>query len=1011
MAGAAEVATEKRFPSLNNDIKKILIEKDSKNTRRSTDSSPLMNTVQIIRMDFNILREFPSCALRNLNQLQHLYFSNQNIESVKIDELELKSLTYINLSKNKISNLSISNINNINNIQIKLDYNEITYLNISKVDRIHTITVTKNHLVAINYRIFQNSHLTLTYLDLSYNNLDDEVWKVLEGTKTLGTLRLKQNKLQTVSPFVINRLSNLIELDLSHNYITSLSDALFRSGKMTTILFNSNKLVNFPTDLVHDTNTFRDNSDCKLDISNNMLGNIHLTIPATNARLALNLGQNKLTAINLYSNNRELRALNISSNRLVTLPESLPKANLYIISSNPLNTTNVLKHLTTMMKDATEIDMDDIGFLCNSSEQYDYRNLGFSEVSTLSLRRNCIPPTFLCHIGKRKIDIHLDNNKIHYNSTKDMPCEIHTKDFGDVSFSGNRLSEMFLALFKSKYTNTISNVTSLYFKKSQMRELPFIRYASVSNYDNHVFDFSENFLEEFNGLEFITVPHSFTLNLENNRITKYEKITLKTKKDGYNYHVNLKYRHNSIARVNGSLTLIEIVGRLPFIYISIDLSFNRLHAFDLSAVINSDNGFSNILVQNINVSHNDLQEYRNCFQHVQHIQVLDFTYNKLKVLPENSCSYASETYLGHNSIIEISKALPTARISKLDLEWNLIHYIHDKAFTNITSLTTLILTGNMLINVPKAFHYLHNLQTLDISFNEITIIKQSDIGKMIHLNLLILTGNDLAPHPSTSIGVLGPIPGMELKDNIIHCNCDVLFLRNNTLNTHGRCSFPPEYEGYLISCFPGNDCVGNVPIYVYKKTKNMCLFDNYFDIKISMLKDDEILSVKWKRLGSKKQTGIKMKAYRKQVTVKQIVVNETGPTSSFFLSHSLHADSLCIYAYLNDRTFERCVDINLTKITGKPNSNNGAVYGTSAVLVLSVLLNILGSIFIFVFIRRKRPTNDTNLSQFDNNASEPNEYELSSSRRGAYDQQVDVYDQLSENINNTGVRAYENLNI
>ena len=40
MAGAAEVATEKRFPSLNNEeIKKILIEKDSKNTRRSTDSS------------------------------------------------------------------------------------------------------------------------------------------------------------------------------------------------------------------------------------------------------------------------------------------------------------------------------------------------------------------------------------------------------------------------------------------------------------------------------------------------------------------------------------------------------------------------------------------------------------------------------------------------------------------------------------------------------------------------------------------------------------------------------------------------------------------------------------------------------------------------------------------------------------------------------------------------------------------------------------------------------------
>ncbi|CAG2198918.1 unnamed protein product [Mytilus edulis] len=244
------------------------------------------------------------------------------------------------------------------------------------------------------------------------------------------------------------------------------------------------------------------------------------------------------------------------------------------------------------------------------------------------------------------------------------------------------------------------------------------------------------------------------------------------------------------------------------------------------------------------------------------------------------------------------------------------------------------------------------------------------------------------------------------------------FLRNNTLNTQGRCSFPTEFEGYLVSCFPVDNCVENGQIYVYRETKSRCLNDDYFDIKISILEVDDILSVGWKRLGPKKQRGVKLIAYSEQIIVKVIEVNETGQTNSFFVPHSLNANRLCIHAYLNDRTFERCVDINHTEINGKSNSvsetnsNNGAIYVTSAALVLSVLLNIFGSIFIFVFIRKKWPTNDANSNQFANNSYVPNEYEMSSARHGGNHQQLDVYDQLSENSNNnTGGGAYENLNI
>ena len=68
MAGAAEVATEKRFPSLNNEeIKKILIEKDSKNTRRSTDSS--VRTFKSYLREKNLPEDFENLPNNELDSI------------------------------------------------------------------------------------------------------------------------------------------------------------------------------------------------------------------------------------------------------------------------------------------------------------------------------------------------------------------------------------------------------------------------------------------------------------------------------------------------------------------------------------------------------------------------------------------------------------------------------------------------------------------------------------------------------------------------------------------------------------------------------------------------------------------------------------------------------------------------------------------------------------------------------------------------------------------------------
>ncbi|CAG2216012.1 unnamed protein product [Mytilus edulis] len=80
MAGAAEVATEKRFPSLNNEeIKKILIEKDSKNTRRSTDSS--VRTFKSYLREKNLPEDFENLPNNELDSILFRFYPEARTEN------------------------------------------------------------------------------------------------------------------------------------------------------------------------------------------------------------------------------------------------------------------------------------------------------------------------------------------------------------------------------------------------------------------------------------------------------------------------------------------------------------------------------------------------------------------------------------------------------------------------------------------------------------------------------------------------------------------------------------------------------------------------------------------------------------------------------------------------------------------------------------------------------------------------------------------------------------------
>lgn len=153
---------------------------------------------------------------------------------------------------------------------------------------------------------------------------------------------------------------------------------------------------------------------------------------------------------------------------------------------------------------------------------------------------------------------------------------------------------------------------------------------------------------------------------------------------------------------------------------------------------------SNDNLNTLYLKYNDLESIDG-IESLSELKVLDLSFNKLKVFPENlhKVTTLEELYVSDNFITKITS----------------------NSINSLNNLTILTLNGNNFSDFPKSVCLLNKLKTLDLSYNSITSVPKqiSDMTSLVNLNLKYNKISRL----TRSIGKLNELKILNLQNNEI----------------------------------------------------------------------------------------------------------------------------------------------------------------------------------------------------------------------------------------------------
>jgi len=287
----------------------------------------------------NDIEKSISISLTNLETVTKLELNNSNISNIEGIE-KFTALTELNISNNRITDISVLSSltslkklsaygNTISNISPVSNLNNLEYLNIAKNRLIDSAENSQN---AITKSI---STLTnITQLDMSHNYL--RYTNGIEKLKKLENLNLYDNAICDLTG--LNTLTNLTSLNLGENNENGTDNGIIGLESLK----NLTKLEEF-------------------DFSENKTPNIMNNISELINLKKLSLQRNKIKSIEGLGNLTNLEILNLYYNEIETIPQELSNlVNLkeLILGNNWLyDITGLYKNDTINFKQLKKIDL------------------------------------------------------------------------------------------------------------------------------------------------------------------------------------------------------------------------------------------------------------------------------------------------------------------------------------------------------------------------------------------------------------------------------------------------------------------------------------------------------------------------------------------------------------------------------------------------------------------------------------------------------------------------------
>ncbi|PZC80695.1 hypothetical protein B5X24_HaOG214096 [Helicoverpa armigera] len=267
-------------------------------------------------------------SFNDLNSLSYLDLSQNKIQSLKLGVIdEPKQLSYLNLSYNQLTEFPLGLFDQVTKLDL-LDVrgNKINKLELGIFDpltKLNFVDLSSNALVGkdLNPYIFdQSPHIT--FIDFSRNNMEGSPDNLLHAFQSLQILNLDRCFLKEVPSFATKpNLGTMKHLILSTNQISKLDNPA------TFVNLDSLELLDLTANVIEtiNPNIFSPLKNLqKVDLKNNIMK----TIPDDLFR-----NMPKLISVDLYGNQLEevsvnafrgspLKNLNLSSNRITYLQDN-----------------------------------------------------------------------------------------------------------------------------------------------------------------------------------------------------------------------------------------------------------------------------------------------------------------------------------------------------------------------------------------------------------------------------------------------------------------------------------------------------------------------------------------------------------------------------------------------------------------------------------------------------------------------------------------------------------------
>jgi adenylate cyclase len=266
-----------------------------------------------LNLSRNLSLDVPRDFIQSCKNLRDIKFNNNDARKLPMSLSRASKLTYLDVSNNRLEQLEHAELNTLSGIlRMNLANNRLKALPpyFGAYQSLRSLNISSNFLE--KFPPFLCNLSSLVELDLSFNsisNLPDEIGSL----RNLEKLLITNNKLSEGVPANFRQLTNLRELDIKFNTITSI-DIISELPKLEVLYAAHNQVSAFVGKFLRIR---------QLKLNSNPLNKFEIVEPIPTLK-TLNLSHAQLASIDsAFANMPNLERLVLDKNYFVSLPQQI----------------------------------------------------------------------------------------------------------------------------------------------------------------------------------------------------------------------------------------------------------------------------------------------------------------------------------------------------------------------------------------------------------------------------------------------------------------------------------------------------------------------------------------------------------------------------------------------------------------------------------------------------------------------------------------------------------------